>query len=149
MTGHKSSNGIKEGDKVERIYHPYWLWEDYINGMWRKENSILERDYLRKAIEFTGDAEKYGYWMLKVIEDWPITCEHNLTDETQNRKAFIGHCACCHGINCPEYITREAWGYLNKKQQDEANEKANIAITKWEELHGIRSGQNAQMLLAF
>lgn len=93
------------------------------------------QSYLSKAIEFTGDHVLYGEWMLRVIEQWPITCEHNLTNKTINRKAWIGHAAVAMAIQCPEDIVRQAWGFLTKEQQDLANNQAQIAIEKWESRH--------------
>jgi hypothetical protein len=59
-----------------------------------------------------------------------------LTDISQNRRAWIGHAACCMAIKCPEYITRSAWGYLTKEQQDLANAEADRAIAWWERNKG-------------
>lgn len=120
---------------MKRIYHPYWLWEDYKNGMWRKETKENENTLLYKAIDFTGNDIEYGDYMLKVLNEWPYVCEHNLSNISINRQAWIGHAACCLAINCPEYITRKAWGYLTEKQQYNANKKADYAIMIWEEKH--------------
>jgi hypothetical protein len=117
--------------------YPYTEWEDYKNGMWRKLRPTEEDYYLQKAIQFTGDHALYGSWMLKVLDQWPKTCDHNLSDPSQNRRAFIGHAACCLAIQCPEYITRSAWGSLTQEQQRLANEQADIAITKWEQTHFV------------
>lgn len=103
--------------------------------MWRTVSGDERIDFLRKAIEFTGDAELYGAFMLRVIAEWPISCEQNLTDTSQNRKAWIGHAATCLAIDCPEDITRQAWSQLSQKQQDDANTKAQEAIEKWEKEH--------------
>lgn len=103
--------------------------------MWRTVSGDERIDFLRKAIEFTGDAELYGSFMLRVIAEWPISCEQNLTDTSQNRKAWIGHAATCLAIDCPEDITRQAWSQLSQKQQDDANAKAQEAIEKWEKEH--------------
>jgi hypothetical protein len=83
--------------------------------------------------------------MLKVIKQWPISCEHNLTDFSINRKAWIGHAACCLALNVPENITRMAWHHLTEKQQDEANEKARIAIKIWEKIHIEKLKQKKQI----
>lgn len=88
---------------MKRIYHPFWDWEDYKAGMWNKSKN---KDLLQKAIEFTGNAELYGSYMFRITDEWPISCEHNLTDLSQNRKAWLGHAACCLAIGCPEDITR-------------------------------------------
>lgn len=120
---------------MDRIFHHYETWEEYKLGMWRSVSVQERKSFLQKAIEFTGDHVLYGSFMLKVIEQWKISCEQNLTDVSQNRKAWIGHAAATIAINCPEDITREAWGHLTKKQQDDANLKAESAIKKWEDNH--------------
>ena len=117
---------------MRRKYYPYWEWEDFNAGMWNSIDKSNESEMLEKAIAFTGNHYEYGKAMIKVTEKWSKTCEHNLTDETQNRKAWIGHAAACLEIKCPEHITRQAWGYLTKEQQDNANNVALIAIKKWE-----------------
>lgn len=117
---------------MNRIYHPFHVWEDWKAGMWRRVSGEDERELLAKAIEFTGDAELYGQWMNQVIVQWPSACEHNLTDLTQNRRAWVGHAACQLAIGCPEHVTRSAWGFLTRQQQDEANAVADRAIEAWE-----------------
>jgi len=116
---------------IKRVYHPYWEWEEIDYNMWGTVDN--RKAYLKKAIEFTGDHKKYGRFMLKVVEKWKKSCEHNLSNKTQNRKAWIGHAACALALGCPEDITREAWRYLSKEQQDKANREAEKAIEYWEE----------------
>jgi hypothetical protein len=119
---------------MDRIYHNYKKWEEWPD-MWQRIPKCKREELLPIAIEFTGDAKLYGFWMLKVIEAWPISCEHNLTDMSINRRAWIGHAACCLAVKCPKYVTREAWWHLTKDQRDKANLKADIAIEKWEQRH--------------
>ena len=118
---------------IERIYHPYWQWEEVDSNMWGTVDD--KKKYLDAAIEFTGDAELYGSWMVKVVRKWKYSCEHNLSNKTQNRQAWIGHAACALAMGCPENIIRSAWSYLSKEQQDEANAKADEAIQLWEDLY--------------
>lgn len=115
---------------IERIYHPYWMWEEVKFNMWGAVSNKFEM--LEWAIEFTGDAEKYGSWMMKVVSDWNCSCEHNLSNKTQNRKAWIGHAACAYANKCPEDIVRKAWSHLSEDQQIKANKKADEAIAAWE-----------------
>jgi hypothetical protein len=98
--------------------------------MW---GSVKDRKaWLQKAIEFTGNAELYGKWMMRVTAEWRYSCEHNLTKMDTNRKAWIGHAAVALAMQCPEDIVREAWGFLSQDQQYRANEKAQQAIDHWE-----------------
>ena len=117
---------------IEQMYHHYTKWEDWQNGMWRNVYGGYRKELLRKAIKFTGNAELYGHWMVEAVNQWPITCEHNLSNLSINRQAFIGHCAVCLAIESPEDVTRCAWHYLTKKQQDDANAMADKAIALWE-----------------
>lgn len=120
---------------IKRVYLPYWLWEEWTNGMWRNVYGNERTELLSKAITFTGNAKLYGQWMLQAVEQWPYSCLHNLTCLEMNRQAWIGHAATCLAINCPEDITRLAWHELTQKQQDEANYKADYAITYFENLY--------------
>jgi hypothetical protein len=118
---------------MRRVHHPFWLWEDL--RMWRDVSEADQRRLLVVAVEFTGNAPLYGQWMLRVLDAMPIACEHNLTEPSLNRQAWIGHAACFLATECPEYVTREAWGKLTQRQRDEANAQADRAIHRWEVKH--------------
>lgn len=120
---------------MKRIFHHFEKWEEVPAGMWRDITSGEKKALLAQAITFTGDHALYGQWMRKVLSQWPVSCEHNLSDTGQNRKAWVGHAAACLAINSPEYVTREAWGYLTKEQQDLANNEAEQTIRIWEHNH--------------
>ena len=129
---------------INRIYHPYWKWEEHKHNMWG--NVKDRKKYLDKAIAFTGRHKVYGRYMLRVIDLWKYSCEHNLSDLSQNRKAWIGHAACALAFNCPEDIVREAWGKLTEEQQIMANKQAENAISAWENKYF--GGEDAQEKLA-
>jgi len=118
---------------MKQKYHNYKLWEEYRDGMWRKVTKSEEIVYLKKAVDFTGNHILYGYWMMRVIAEWPISAEQNLTNPDINHKAWIGQAACCLAFNCPEYIVRMAWHQLSIKQQRLANEQARLAYRHWVE----------------
>jgi len=87
---------------------------------------------LDAAIQFTGNYARYGLYMRRVIEEWPVSCENALTDYLMNRKAWIGHAAVALALEIPEDITRQAWAYLSNEQQLLANKEAGRAIQCWE-----------------
>lgn len=117
---------------MKRIYHPWWLWEETYTNMWRRCPTD-RRQMLQDAIEFTGNAEEYGKAMRRVIQKWKYSCEHNLTDLSQNRKAWLGHAACALEKGFCEDVVRSAWGHLTDEQRDAANQQAADAIKEWEE----------------
>jgi hypothetical protein len=115
--------------KFERVYHHYLDWEEINFNMWGTvENKKL---WLKRAIKFTSDHQKYGRFMLRVVNEWKISCENALTDNAMNHRAWVGHAAVALAIGCPENITREAWGHLTNEQQLLANKEAGRAIECW------------------
>jgi len=109
--------------------------------MWRRAEN--REEMLREAIEFTGDAKRYGDAMRRVTREWRYSCEHNLSNLSQNRKAWIGHAACALEKGFCEDVVREAWSYLSYEQQRAANQAAQNAIEEWE------SWQSDQLELTF
>ena len=118
---------------MDRIYRKHTDWEEIKHNMW---GTVENRDkFLKAAIKFTSDHRKYGRFMVRVIKEWPVSCENALTDTYINRKAWIGHAACALALECPEDIVREAWGKLTGEQQFLANKEAERAIQAWELSH--------------
>lgn len=107
-----------------RFYIKWDKWECHKNGMWRYLNKTEEKEMLLKAIEFTGDYKKYGKAMNEVVFLWESSMLHFLSNPSVNKKAYIGHCAVQYAINCPQYITRQAWGFLTDNQRKLADIEA-------------------------
>lgn len=112
----------------DEIWYPFDQLEEADSAMWKNVNH--RTTWLQLAITFTGNAELYGEWMLRVVESWPKSCQHNLT-KSGDKRPWIGHAAVALAINCPEDIVRAAWAGLTKEQQDVANKKAEEAIEIW------------------
>jgi len=119
--------------KIKQIFHRYELWEDWLNGMWRNETKEYEAENIDSIIQFTANHIEYGKAMIRVIDEWHICCENNLSNTSINRKAWIGHAACCIAYNYPEYLVRRAWKTLTFEQQKLANNEADKAIKLWEQ----------------
>lgn len=123
--------------KLKRIYHRCESWEEMHFNMWGKVGD--RKEWLQRAIEFTGDHKLYGSFMMRVIREWPISCENSLT-ASSGRKAWLGHAAVALALHCPEDIVRQAWGHLSDEQRFLANEEARRAIAIWED--GFRKDHN-------
>ena len=134
--------------KFDRVYHPYWDWEEIDSNMWGSVDN--KKMWIKRAIKFTSDHEKYGRFMMRVVNEWPISCENSLTDNSLNKRAWVGHAAVALAIGCPEYITREAWGSLTDEQRLLANKKADRAVDCWKynyaKSRGLLSDMEEQML---
>jgi hypothetical protein len=114
---------------MKRKYIRHELWEEIKHNMWGDVSD--HKAMLEKAIEFTGNANLYGEYMIKVVDGWPNSCTNALTDDSLNKRAWIGHAACALALGCPEDITRKAWGLLTDEQRFLANKKADRAIAIW------------------
>lgn len=133
--------------KIKQHWTPYWEWEDYHNGMWKKGNE----DRLQEAIEFTGNWQKYGAAMLDVIFAWSRTMLNSLTNPSVNKRAFLGHCAVSYTIGITEDITRAAWKLLTDQQRYDADLIAQQTIQTWKQEYGnlLNNGNKDAILTAF
>ena len=122
---------------MKRIWHPFTEWEDV--EMWTPCSQKERKALVEKAVVFTGNDCLYGHWMHQVLTAFPKACEHNLTDLSMNRRAWIGHAACFLATVCSEDVTREAWGLLTDHQRDLANLQADAAIAAWEKHHEAKN----------
>jgi hypothetical protein len=116
--------------KFERVYHHFMDWEEIDHNMWGTVEN--KKAWLKRAVAFTSDHQKYGRFMMRVVNEWPFSCENALTDSSLNQKAWVGHAAVALAIGCPENITREAWGLLTDEQRLLANKEADRAIDCWQ-----------------
>ena len=117
---------------MKQIYHNYKKWEEYPAGMWRAADCRERKRLINRAIKFMNDTEKFGNWMIKVVESWKFSCEQNLTCQSINKQAWIGQAACCLSTGLPASVTRFAWRFLSREKQERANKMADVAISAWE-----------------
>lgn len=74
---------------MTRIYHPWNKWEDNQHGFhggmdYPKDNTLkLYADLLR-------DLSKFEAALKTIITEWKYSCEHNLSNESMNRVAYLG-----------------------------------------------------------
>jgi hypothetical protein len=132
--------------RFKRVYHPVSAWEEIEHGMWSDVDN--RATHLQRAVEFTSDHVRYGEYMLRVVREWPISCENALTDDRMNRRAWVGHAACALAIGCPEDITRQAWGELTDEQRLLANKEAERAIRIWGHAYAARKGLRDDVAIA-
>lgn len=111
--------------------------------MWRRPTGS-EREYLiQRCVEFMANTEAFRDAMYQAIEEWPISCQVNLTNRANNRQAWLGHAACCIAIDCPEEPTRTAWWMLTQEQRDAADAAAAEAIEVWESSYSVMDEQDS------
>ena len=117
--------------------------------MWRRLPKSAEQAAFALAVEFTGNADLYGHWMRRAVAEFHYACEHNLTDQSLNKQAWVGHAACCLAHRLPEYIVRKAWAVLTDEQREAANRQADAAVALWTEAHLKKVMDDGQLCLDF
>lgn len=116
--------------KIERIYHPYWKWED--RGMYSPFSTREVPERREKAIKLLTDSKEFEKTAREMVKAFKHACEHNLTNPGLNRIAYIGQASCFYKHDIREDETSKAWGYLTEQQRNEANSVAEKILKEWE-----------------
>lgn len=119
--------------KVEesRIYHPYTIWEDWKGGFYDNCSGEAKQEKINSAIRMFDSEQLTREYMMKVINEWKYSCEHNLTNNTINKIAYIGQAACCLYDKIPNTITMEAWSKIKKENRKRADQIALEVLNIW------------------
>lgn len=119
-----------------KINHPYWNWECWHAGMYAKNNLHMDEGRL-KYMEFLSDIPKFNLALCKVVLNWPLSCEHFLTDMNINRIAWLGQASMCIETGISRQY-RSGFMLLSSQQQKEANSMAEIHLRNYLESLRIR-----------
>lgn len=117
--------------KIKRVYHHFSVMEEYKTNMW-KQIPVDQREV--KVIQSRDLMLNFGLFkesMIKAVNEWPFSCEANLSASVINHQAWLGHAGCAINHDAPEDLTRQAWSMLTKEQQDLANKAADEAKEYW------------------
>jgi hypothetical protein len=117
---------------MKQYFSHYLHWEDFQNGMYTMINNVNESELIELSVNLLSNKEGFYICMQQLIIEWPVATKVNLTNQGQNRRAWLGAAACCFNHQCPELLTRTAWGLLNTEQQNQANQAAESIILKFE-----------------
>lgn len=115
-----------------RIYHRFELWECFKNGLYENKSGLNKEECILKVIDFFSQQIVTEIYMKKVISEWHYSCEHNLSNLSLNRIAWLGQSACCLYAKIPYNITMEAWSHVEKGNQKKADSIALSIIEKYE-----------------
>lgn len=125
---------------IPRIYHRWENWECYPAGFFEEHppKGMTHEDCQKKYAEFLSDIPLFKSWAYKVIEQWPNSSEHNLTNATMNRIAWIGQSSVCMAYGIPSKY-RGGYHLLTDQQKLDADKAALDVINYWMFLHGYGS----------
>ena len=95
------------------------------------ESKDGRKERVQQAAHILGTPDICEKAMQKVVSEWTISTEYNLSNAEINRKAWLGQAACSCYAGIHEDETREAWGLMSDEQRVIANKIASSIIKKW------------------
>ena len=115
---------------IKRVYHHCDVLEEA--PMWRPYSGEDGNELSRKAANLMRNENGFRGAMEKALNEWPYSCEHNLSAKSINRRAWLGHAGCFLELGSPEANTRLGWHLLNVEEQMIADMVAEEVIGQWE-----------------
>lgn len=119
--------------RIKRIYHHFSKCEEFKSIMWQSSLGIDKTEKINQCALFMSDTDLFSAAMKLAIVEWPKSCEANFTNSGINQVAWLGQAAAAIAIECPEDITKDAWGRLEEEKQMLANNAAKSHIKKWKD----------------
>jgi ParB-like chromosome segregation protein Spo0J len=120
-----------------RIYHTWDKWECYDAGFHgtRPPKGMSNEEAEEQYRALLSDADRFRSILDCVIDEWKYSCEHNLTNDSMNRIAWLGQAALAYELGIPACF-RGGYNLLTAPQQQEADAVALDALNKWLEANG-------------
>lgn len=123
---------------MKRIYHTWDKWECYPAGFYDnkpRDRDLTDDDCRRIYAEFLRDIPTFEVALERVINEWPNSCEHYLSNERMNRIAWLGQASLCIAEGIPSQY-RGGYQQLTDDEKQAADEAALRALNAWLASHG-------------
>jgi hypothetical protein len=122
-----------------RIYHTYDKWEAVDYGFYNQTHKTMTKlQCEHKYKELLSDPQAFAEVLDKIMAEWKYSCEHNLTNKSMNRIAWLGQAAVAYKYNVPSRYS-SGWQLLTEKEQDAANAVALEYLNRWLEKNGLEA----------
>ena len=117
---------------MNRIYHTWDKWECYPTGFYNDKppKGMTNEDCEAAYRDFLADTDLFGKALQRVITEWPMSCEHYLTNTNMNRIAWLGQSSMCIHSGIPSRF-RGGYNLLTEEQKEAADRKAFEYLNKW------------------
>ena len=117
---------------MKAIYHPYTIWEDYLNGMYKIPAKPYSEKVINKCTNLLSNEEKFFQVGLEMVNLWSNAAGQNLTNKSVNRQSWVGQASCCYKYGASELITRISWSRVSSLNKIRANKIADKIISMYE-----------------
>jgi ParB-like chromosome segregation protein Spo0J len=131
---------------MTRIFHTYEKWECFPAGFYEnrpKDSPLTDNECREQYAVFLRDIPRFEAAMTGVLQDWPNSTEHYLSNERMNRIAWLGQAAMCYATGIP---ARYSGGYqlLSEDEKLAANTAALTYLNKWLESRGEKTFESLE-----
>jgi len=116
---------------MKRIYHHHEKWEEVKYNMYGSVNPKERAMLIQKVINYFKQKSLVEKNMAFVIDNFTYSCEHNFSNPSMNKVAWLGQSSVSVWSKIPCDVVMEAWNYLDKTTQEQANMIAQNEIDRW------------------
>ena len=103
------------------------------------DGEIVDHDILlRLYTDFLRDIPRFKLALHRVKQEWPLSCEQFLLNESINRIAWLGQAAMCIDTGIPRKY-RAGFMLLSAQEQESANRTAQECLAEWLEDHARKN----------
>lgn len=114
-----------------RVFHRHEKWEAvHYNFFGSKHPTLSKEECDARYAELMTNAKEFENILNKVVAEWVYSCEHNLTNKSLNRIAWLGQAAVAYKYNIPS-IYSSGWQVLSEEQKNVANNVALKVLNNW------------------
>jgi ParB-like chromosome segregation protein Spo0J len=118
-------------DDPNRVFHTFDKWECVKAGFYTTTKDGWSREQCEQAyFDLLTDSEQFESIARSVTKDWPMSCEHYLTNSAMNRLAWIGQASVCFKHGVPSQFA-SGWNLLSEDQKKTANAVALKVLNEW------------------
>ena len=116
---------------MNRIFHTWDKWECFPAGFWNnKKEGLTKQECEEKYRELLSDCDLFASILENIIKEWKYSCEHNLSNESMNRIAWLGQASLSYHLGIPSCY-RSGYNKLTDQQKIDADATAMIYLNKW------------------
>lgn len=119
---------------MKRIFHPWDKWEDYRHNFYGGVvKDFPKDDTLELYASLLRDLPRFEEALKVIILEWKHSCEHNLTNESMNRIAYLGQSACALAYKVPHSMSMGGYNLLTDSEKVAADAMADKYLKLWQE----------------
>jgi hypothetical protein len=121
---------------MKRIYHPWDKWEDYKHNFYGGVRDDYPRDNtLKLYADFLRNLPAFEAALKTITSEWKYSCEHNLTNISMNRIAYLGQASCALTYGVPHSLSMGGYNLLTDEEKIAADAMAQKYLSIWEAGH--------------